>query len=77
MSRRVIITETKMNENDMELLTTDEVAILAKVKRRTVYSWIEKGILDVQRSKSGLIRVPKSNLLEFLNNSKNNNKTAE
>jgi len=66
-----------MNENDMELLTTDEVAILAKVKRRTVYSWIEKGILDVQRSKSGLIRVPKSNLLEFLNNSKNNNKTAE
>jgi len=77
MSRKVIITETKMNENDMELLTTDEVAILAKVKRRTVYSWIEKGILDVQRSKSGLIRVPKSNLLEFLNNSKNNNKTAE
>jgi excisionase family DNA binding protein len=65
------------NQNESELLTVKEAANLAKVHLKTVYVWIYKGILEVNHSKTGFIRIPKSNLLEFLNNNKeNNNKMA-
>ena len=64
-------------ENEMELLTVKEAAEIAKVKPGTVYIWIYKYNLKVQRSETGIVRIPKKNLLTFLNYKENNNKMAE
>jgi predicted site-specific integrase-resolvase len=64
-------------ENELELLTVKQAANIAQVHLKTVYVWIYKGILEVNHSKTGFIRIPKVNLLEFLNNKENNNKMAE
>jgi len=65
-----------MKNNELELLTVKEAAKIAKVKPRTVYDWIYKRNLKVQRSETGIVRIPKDNLLSFLN-CEENNKTAE
>jgi excisionase family DNA binding protein len=58
-------------ENKIELLTVKEAAEIAKVKPGTVYVWIYKYNLKVQRSETGIVRIPKENLLTFLNCDKN------
>lgn len=62
-------------EKEIEILTVEEAARISKVKPKTVYRWIDKGLLEVNRSKTGFIRIQKQNLLEFLRIS--NNKMAE
>ena len=58
------------NQNEPELLTVKEAADMAKVHLKTVYVWIYRGKLDVYYSETGFIRIPKSNLMQFLNSNK-------
>jgi len=64
-------------ENEVELLTVKEAAKIAKVKPSTVYDWIYRRNLKVQRSETGIVRIPKENLLSFLNCTINNKQMAE
>lgn len=48
------------------LLTTKEVAKIAKVTRRTVYNWILNGLLEAKRSKTGRVRIRIEDLASFL-----------
>ena len=42
-----------------------EVAFLLKVKRQTVYNWMEKGILEFVKLRSGTRRIPREAVVEF------------
>ena len=56
-----------MSINQMDLLTVKEASEIAKVNINTIYRWIDKRKLKVFRSETGIIRIPKGNLLSFLN----------
>jgi len=66
-----------MSINQIELLTVKEASEFAKVNIYTIYRWIDKRKLKVFRSETGIIRIPKENLLSFLNCKVNNKQMAE
>ena len=65
-----------MSNNQIDLLTVKEASEIAKVNIYTIYRWIDRQQLKVFRSETGIIRIPKDNLLSFLNYKGNNNKIA-
>ncbi len=55
-----------INRSD-DLLTTTEVSQMFKVNRVTVTQWVRAGKLKAIRTLGGYLRVPRENLIEFLN----------
>ena len=51
------------------LLTTAEVARLLRVPRRTVYSFVDQGLLPYQRVGTRLLRFTEADVDEFLRRS--------
>jgi excisionase family DNA binding protein len=56
---------------DKSLFRVDEVAAYFKITRRTVYLWIEHGLLGAEKYR-GIIRVPRVAILECRNNARLN-----
>ena len=51
----------------LEYYTVQEAARLLRVKPRTIYRWIEKGIIEAQQSmKKGAIRIHKLDLPAYI-----------
>jgi len=51
----------------MELLTIEEVAKILKVNKRTLYYWIERGMIDYIKINRKTIRFRPKDIEEFLN----------
>ena len=51
---------------DKDLYRSDEVAEYFSVSRKTIYKWIEQGILDAVK-KGGIIRITRKSIINYQN----------
>lgn len=55
-----------MVELEHELYKAKEVAALLRLNTKTLYGWVKKGRVNVVRTPSGGIRVPKTEVLRLV-----------